>query len=528
MEYCARVGLKSVALSASSAVGVDADRLRLTCIPRAWPTHGYNQANHRASGSEKVLNPANAANLELKWHLDLQALEGPGLNAVTSTPTVGDNLVYVTAWNGHVYAVNPSSGKVKWAYDVEENFIGIQSSATLTADGRLLVGDSSAAVHCLNAKTGALLWKTSLQRMVCLNDQGITCTTNADCGVSSCISRDHFWGSPTVANGRVFVGIASHTDQPCTQGRLVALDLDTGATLWTRTTVPDRVCSNDTAVECTSDAQCVPGTCVSARGAGITATVAVDASGEAVFMNTVGCYTFPSVGDSDSMFRLDAATGSTVWKRRVQPPEQFGICSNDGSIEFDVMRYVGGGSHDFGFLNGPLLVDADDGLGGMRRLVASGSKDGTLYAFDPADGSTVWTRAVVPTPVSPAFAGFGLFNGAVGFADQKFFAALYEQIPAALPEPDHLMAFSAVDGATAWSDDIGDSWGSIALAGGLLFTGTQDTTDFYVYDAATGTRLKTFSMPSNVNSGASIVGGTVYVGYGTYAGTGGVQAFALP
>jgi len=252
-------------------------------------------------------------------------------------------------------------------------------------------------------------------------------------------------------------------------------------------------------------------------------------------MNTVGCYTFPSVGDSDSMFRLDAATGSTVWKRRVQPPEQFGICSNDGSIECGSDAPCGAGTcttkafyHDFGFLNGPLLVDADDGLGGMRPLVASGSKDGTLYAFDPTDGSTVWTRAVVPTPVSPAFAGFGLFNGAVGFADQKFFAALYEQIPAAMPEPDHLMAFSAVGGGTAWSDDIGDSWGSIAIAGGLLFTGTQDTTDFYVYDAATGTRLKTFSMPSNVNSGASIVGGTVYVGYGTYAGTGGVQAFALP
>ena len=522
---------KSVALSAQSAVGVDTDKLRLTCVPHGWPAHGYNQANHRASGSETVLGPANAADLELLWHLDT----GPGLSGVTSTPTVGNGLVYVTSWSGNVHAVNPSTGKVKWTYDAGDNFLGVQSSATLTADGRLVLGDSVAAVHCLNAKTGKLLWKTSLQRMVCLDDLGTPCTTNADCDPSICIHRDHVWGSPTVANGRVFVGIASHTDQPCTPGQLVALDLDSGAVLWTYATVPHRVCSNDTAIACTSDAECAPGTCVFARGAGITATVAVDASGEAVFMNTVGCYTFPSVGDSDSVFRLDAASGQTVWKRRVQPPEQFGICSNDGSIECGSDAACGAGTcttkaayHDFGFLNGPLLVDADDGMAGTRPLVVSGSKDGTLYAFDPADGSPVWTRAVVPTPVSPAFAGFGLFNGAIGFADQRFYAALYRQIPEFMPAPEHLMAFSAVDGSTVWSDEIGDSWGHVGLAGGLLFTGTEDAEEFYVYDATTGTRLKTFPMPATVTSGASIVGGIVYVGYGTTSGVGGVMAFALP
>ena len=35
------------------------------------------------------------------------------------------------------------------------------------------------------------------------------------------------------------------------------------------------------------------------------ATLAWAPSGDAVFMNTVGCYTYPSIGDSESMFRLD-------------------------------------------------------------------------------------------------------------------------------------------------------------------------------------------------------------------------------
>jgi outer membrane protein assembly factor BamB len=135
---------------------------------------------------------------------------------------------------------------------------------------------------------------------------------------------------------------------------------------------------------------------------------------------------------------------------------------------------------------------------------------------------------VQPTPVSPSFAGFGLFNGAVGFANQRFHAALYQMVPPVLPAPEHLAAFSAVDGSTLWDDEIGLSWGSVGIGGGLVFAGNQDDANFYVYDAATGTRLNTVLMPDNVTSGASVVDGTVYVGFGVLSSTGGVQALALP
>jgi outer membrane protein assembly factor BamB len=124
--------------------------------------------------------------------------------------------------------------------------IGVQSSATLTADGRVLVGDSRGVVHCLAATTGKLLWKS----------------------VIGDASIDHIWASPTVVGGRVYIWIASHNDSPCTHGRPVALDLDTGAVLWTLTLVSDRICTSDTSIACTSDADCGTGTCVEGRGAG--------------------------------------------------------------------------------------------------------------------------------------------------------------------------------------------------------------------------------------------------------------------
>jgi outer membrane protein assembly factor BamB len=536
---------KRVGLSAVTDGGTDEDTFDVTCVPHGWPSHGYNYANHRASPLETVLSPDNAANLTVKWHFDLSELTG-GLNGVTSTPTVGFGLVFVAAWNNHVYALREEDAEIVWEHQLHPRFpIGTQSSATLTADGRLLVGDAGATVTCLDALTGKLLWERSLS----VPFEGES-------------PSDHNWGSPTVANNRVFIGIASHTDQPCTRGRLAALDLDTGEVLWDIPFVPFKICDNDTSKECTEDAECGEGAhCVRGRGAGVTATPAVDPTGEIVYANTVGCYTFPSIGDSDSMFRIDAASGEIVWKNRVNAPEQFNACADTGADCRTVADCTGGAAcmkksvyHDFGFLNGPLVIDADDGAGGTRQLILSGSKNGTLYVFNPENGEIVWSLEVVPTPMTPGFAGYGLFNGAIGFADQRIHAALYNVIAPGGNPPNHLRAFSSVDGHELWSDEIGSSWAHASIANNLVFAGTQSTVKrcsndlekectqdaectggtcldagpYYIYDARDGRRLKSFTLPANAAGGASIVDGTAYVPYGIFEAQGGVVAYALP
>src|SRR5262249_9667650 len=136
---------KSVTLTATTDGGAtDADRLDLTCVPHGWPIHGYDYANHRANPLETELSPENAAALTVKWQFDIGAYTGGGLAAVTSTPTVGFGLVFVTSWNGFVYALRQDNADVVWTFQAQPMFpIGLQSSATLTADGRLLVGDAS-------------------------------------------------------------------------------------------------------------------------------------------------------------------------------------------------------------------------------------------------------------------------------------------------------------------------------------------------------------------------------------------------
>ncbi len=503
----------SVKAKATTAAGKDNDTLKLTCMPRAWPTHGYDSANTRANTSEDKITPANVSTLVEKWTAELGA-------PVTATPTVSDKLVYAGAWNGMVYAIDRKKGKVKWEYDTGSGgILGVQSSVTVIPDGRVVFGDSQSDITMLNGKNGKVLWEKRVGD----------------------IAVDHFWSSPMVSDGRVYVGVASHSDDPCTQGRLVALDGDSGAELWSLETVPDNICTSDTSVECTVDGDCPgSGTCVAGRGAGVTATVALDPTGQYVYMNVVGCFTYPSIGDSDSIFKVNAETGAVIWKTRVNPPEQFGFCSEDPTIDCAIGDACGVSGiciekafyHDYGFLNGPVLADIDPGECGESRVVVSGSKDGALYALKESDGSICWEHHVLPVPLTPAFAGFGLFNGAIGYADGKFYAGLNEMIPATIPRPDHVQAFDADDGSSAWSEPGGPTWSSVGLANGVLFVGSAGlggaVPTLFSYDASDGTPLHEFDLPNTASSGPSVADGELYVGYGVLSSPGGVRAYELP
>jgi len=252
--------------------------------------------------------------------------------------------------------------------------------------------------------------------------------------------------------------------------------------------------------------------CVAGVGGGITASAAVDESGESVYAAAVGCLSYPSIGSSDSIFKIDAATGAIVWTFRTRTPEQFA----DGPTY-----------QDYGFLNGPILADVDDGLGGTIRVAAAGGKDGTIYAVDEASGLALWSNELV-TP--PSFAGFGLFNGAVAFSQGSFYASLFS-FNGWPSTNDHLFAFDGQDGSVLWSDQIGASWGDATVVNGVLYVGTQSGSVLYAYDATSGTLLHTFTVPGGtVTGGVAVENGVLYVPYGDVFGSnaGGVVAFALP
>lgn len=552
----------SFSTSATTAGGIDADSFKFVCVPRLWPSHGYDASNTRRSPLPTGITPANVPTLVEKWRF---ATPG-GINGkpVTSTVTVGRKLVYTTAWDGKVYALDKKSGVTKWTFNTRTaGVLGVQSSVTLTADGRALVADSVGKIYCLDAKKGTVLWE-------------------ADAG-SEDPEAAHAWSSPTVANGRVLIGIASHNDSPCTRGTLVAYDLDTGTELWRQYTVPEGVCYADTGTECSANADCGapaeaagspcllgecdsnpdiacstntdcpytfldPGTCVAPSpattgqcwldrskscatdadcpacvpgvGGGVTATAAVSADGNDVYMASVGCLSRPSIGNSDSIFKLDAATGTIDWVYRTQSTEQY-------------QSFPGGPTyHDYGFLNGPILADVSDGGSGTVPVAVGGGKDGAIYAINQDTGALHWVNALAS---APAFAGFGLFNGALAYdaSVDRFYAFLYD-IDTYPNSSDHLMAFDGVDGSIAWSGAPNQtSWSSVTVTGDILWAANLADEQITAWNKSTGASLAVLPVPNGqVSGGVAVDNGVVYVPFGNIFGggnpVGGVIAYTLP
>jgi len=475
----------------------------------------------------------NVSTLVQQWQVETGGISGG--------PILAHGTLYVPSWDSMVYALDPLTGAQKWATRVGGPIPG---PVLATSDGGICYGTLAAQVGCLDADDGGIRWQKNLREP----------------------QPGAIWSGLAEANGRLFVGVASVSDVPCTRGRLVALDLADGDELWRFYTVPEKVCDTDTAQECTADEQCPgDGTCVPGIGGGVTATVALDPTGEWVYMNTVGCYTSPSIGESDSMFKIEAGSGDVVWRKRVNDPEQYGFCREDSSVDCGIDDHcasVGGGCsyaenprvpksnyHDFGFLNGPLYVDLPaDGPLPAKKLIISASKNGTLYAFDEATGDIAWTNVVQPTPITPGFAGFGLFNGPIAYADGRIHAALNNMFPwnlcdnglhqncntsadcdpggTCIFEPEHRMTFDARDGSTLWSAEIGRSWSAVGVYDGVSYAGKNGSGDFFAHDAATGELLHTFQLPRDVSARALVANDMLYVAWGV-SNPGGVRAYGF-
>ena len=504
----------------------DTDEVTLACVPHGWPSHGFNYGNHRSNPMHGTIDVDNAGALGVKWRFDIADFEqGRAGYSVTSTPVVGFGKVFITSWNGKIYALDQNTGELVWNYEAETLFLGLEGSPTLTADGRIVI-TADKAVECLDASDGRRLWRTVL----------------------SDAPESEMWGAATVANGRVFVGIASAADAPCaSEGQLAALDLDTGELLWRYITTPEMICQSDTGVECANDGDCPRGgPCIIGRGAGITARPATSPDGETVFANTVGCFTNPSIGDSDSILAFDAVSGALRCKNRLREPEQFGFCADRHTVECRGDDDCATGTcspkglfHDFGFLNGPLYIGVGEtGIG--RPLIVSGSKDGSLYALDPDTGDRVWTNEVVPVPVSPGIASWGLFNGAITYSAGHIYAGLHDVAPSV--NPDHLQSFNIGDGTTAWSQPFFRTWGDSSIANGVLLisdcgnnstcnpecnTRECDPGAYYVVDGSDGRIIKRIGTIAPVAGGAAFVDGVAYASYGVASREGGVLAYAI-
>ena len=251
--------------------------------------------------------------------------------------------------------------------------------------------------------------------------------------------NDYFnWSSPTVLNGRIYVGFSSNCDTPFVRGGLTAFDQTTGNALATYYTVP-----------------------AGSTGGGVWTSAA--ATTDAVYITT-GSADY-DLGDSYSIVKLDPVSLARVAAWTVPISDRpdgdpdfgsspiifnatlngvvtplVGACNKNGyfyalrtdDFSAPVWRYkVGIGSSDGGSacLAGGVFDGSGLFLAGNETDIAAVHYQGSVREVDPATGAPIWERGL-PANVL----GSASINGAGVIA-----AATHDYTPAGVPNAANLI-----------------------------------------------------------------------------------------
>jgi outer membrane protein assembly factor BamB len=194
-----------------------------------WPSFLDGPSHGSYNAADTSIKPARISDLNPVWRWILPASTVIGSNALMASPTVVDGVIYIGSKDGEFYAFSETTHKILWSdfFGTACLYQGFTSTATVTPDpttGNLTVyvDAPDGYLYALDAATGATVWKGFVD--------------DPDPTPGAC---DYYsWGSPLVANGKVYIGISSDSRGFITGAGLVAFNQSTGATVATWNSLP--------------------------------------------------------------------------------------------------------------------------------------------------------------------------------------------------------------------------------------------------------------------------------------------------
>src|SRR6476659_2428270 len=78
-----------------------------------WPAHNHDLSNTRAT-SQSPINSQNVSQLKVKWRFSIKSASVFG--AIATSPLVINGTVYFQDLSSNVYALDRSTGKLKWEH----------------------------------------------------------------------------------------------------------------------------------------------------------------------------------------------------------------------------------------------------------------------------------------------------------------------------------------------------------------------------------------------------------------------------
>jgi len=423
-----------------------------------WTSLTLNLRDQRYQ-SASTINFQNVGALGLRWSIITPS-------SVTAEPVVKNGRVYFADWNGNVYSVVLSTGKLLWNVSLGQTI----SSTPALADGLVYVAggghgnfaSDGSVVFALSPRDGRVVWKTVVNPTMAI------------------------WASPIVYRGLLYVGVAGggalspcyEENSPACKGEMYALNALNGKVVWNFAT---------------------SGT---AGGAGIWGSVAIDPKLNALYFGTGNAYSGSgTVGYAYSIVSLNAATGKLNWF--YQPYNST----------------AAGDDLDFGSTPNLFTVKVN---GIFHSAVGLGSKDGRYYVLDRTNGALLEEPMIgVPGDRLGIF-GLAGFMARTAGNPELFIPVHYNPSQSPLCHDNStgvgtdgadcgaVRALFPKTGSIPWTF-VSKGWvlGSVALVPGAVLFGDVEGNLYAI--STSGTALYHYQLPSGVFSGVTVAEGSVVV-----------------
>jgi polyvinyl alcohol dehydrogenase (cytochrome) len=533
---------------------------------------GSGLLNWRASLSEDTINVHNVNSTQLLWSYTLQlnsTNSGAG-GGFSSIPTGkgNDRYLYVTGWNGLLYAFDATIGSIIWQFNVSSYILAqlnganyatgeLCSRASPTIDGSdLYIGTRAGAfVIRLNRYTGVPIWAERAD----LNSYAV---------ISSAVR---------VYDGKVYCGVASGLEQGAVQGAaltfrgsFVALNTHDGSRVFKAYMAPDNGGANN-----------------SWSGAGVWSSLApIDEARGQIIISVGNLYQVPQyitdcaiafenstefVSDpcrhaldySESIVALDLQTGAVRWTR---PVGGLDVSTSFCGIVLSGVTFVPRnparcppvlGGVDYDFAQSPILIPGGPATPDGKDALVVCQKSGMCYCMSAQAGQMHWARQEAPPGGNGGYEFGSATDGETLFAadnnaDGRNFTLANGQVIVGIP---HFSALNIATGAVIWQTPLPIPYPGagimqgVTYANGVVYGGSLSFLDatptgvyrganntgghLYALDARTGQILLDRKLDSKSCYTPSIINGVLYVACGyrgnrTFPPPATIYAFALP
>lgn len=433
--------LRSEAATATGAIGG-------TPANGDWTQYRYDLAGTGANPYASI-STANIGRLALRWQ------SGPP-GEFASTPAVVGNVVYAIN-NKSLYAFDLATGKVLWHFDNLPNAYGAVLSSSVAVDPATHMayyGTPDARVYAVDTRNGRGVWNVQL----------------GDPAHGAFI-----WSSPLLANGKLYIGLASHEDTPCVRGAAFALDPATGATIWRRDMTP-----------------------ANALGGSVWSSItAIPTAGQVIVTTSNPCERTQVQALEDSIVALDWNTGAVAWQYQALHNDSCDCDLGQGAVSYllDGRQYVvAGGKYGVVY--------------GLAPPTAAGGAPTLLWSTRITGAGYLSTAGIYQPPAYSDGRVFvaggptldGVCRGALWALDARSGAPLWRvctsgQVVAAsaishdvlfVAETGKLKGYDVATGRVVWSAPLGGpQWGGVAIAGDTVVVGSvQGVLRVYALPAA--------------------------------------------